>query len=121
MIENLYELVGGQKVIEAATERFYQKVLEDTSLRPFFAHTDIAHLRSRQVMFLNMLLGGGVYTGKDIHSAHAEARDSGLNATHFDRFLLHFRTALEEVGVKPENAETIIRFLEKRRGSVLVS
>ena len=119
MIENLYELIGGQSVIEAATERFYHRVLEDHTLRPFFAEADLAHLRSRQVMFINMLLGGGVYTGKDVHHAHAQARDNGLNHAHFDLFLNHFRGALEEVGVKPENAEKIIRFLEKKRTAVL--
>jgi hemoglobin len=119
MIENLYELVGGQKVIEAATERFYHRILADDTLRPFFAEADIAHIRSRQVMFINMLLGGGVYTGKDVHLAHAQARDSGLNQAHFDLFLSHFRGALEEVGVKTANAETIIRFLEKKRSTVL--
>jgi hypothetical protein len=33
MIENLYELIGGHRTIEAATERFYKKVLEDDDLR----------------------------------------------------------------------------------------
>lgn len=39
MIENLYELVGGNQNIEAATERFYEKVLEDDNLRHFFGRT----------------------------------------------------------------------------------
>ena len=119
MIENLYELVGGHQVIEAATERFYHKVLEDDNLRHFFGRTDMAHLRSRQVMFITMLLGGGVYTGKDIHTAHAQSRDQGLNDAHFDLFLKHFGAALEEVGVKSENAEKIIKFLERKRRTIL--
>lgn len=119
MIENLYELVGGHKVIEAATERFYQKVLEDEALRHFFGRTDMAHLRSRQVMFINMLLGGGVYTGRDIHVAHAQARNAGLSEAHFDMFLKHFQAALEEVGVRSENAGKIIKFLERKRRTVL--
>jgi len=119
MIENLYELIGGHETIKAATERFYEKVLEDDRLRDFFEQTDMAHLRSRQIMFLNMLLGGGVYTGKDIHLAHALARDQGLNDAHFDLFLQHFRAALEEVGVKRENAEKIVKSLERKRKAVL--
>jgi len=119
MIENLYELVGGHQVINAATEVFYQKVLEDGDLRHFFAQTDMAHLRSRQLMFITMLLGGGVYTGKDIHVAHAQARGHGLNDATFDLFLKHFRAALEEVGVKPGNAEKIMRLLERKRRAVL--
>jgi truncated hemoglobin YjbI len=44
MIENLYELIGGRQTIEAATERFYEKVLQDEDLRTFFEQADIAHL-----------------------------------------------------------------------------
>jgi len=119
MIENLYELIGGRQTIRAATERFYEKVLEDETLRHFFAQTDMAHLHSRQVMFISMLLGGRVYTGKDIHSAHARARDHGLSDAHFNSFLKHFRAALEEVGVEPENAEKVMKPLEIKRKAVL--
>ena len=119
MIENLYELVGGHQTIKAATERFYEKVLQDDSLRHFFQQTDMAHLRSRQVMFISMLLGGRVYMGKDIHDAHARVRDRGLSEAHFDLFLKHFRAALEEVGVKPENAEKVMKPLEDKRRAVL--
>jgi hemoglobin len=119
MIENLYELIGGRQTIEAATERFYEKVLQDEDLRTFFEQADIAHLRSRQVMFVSMLLGGRVYTGKDIHGAHATARGLGLKDAHFDSFLKHFRAALEEVGVEPQNADKVMKPLESKRRTVL--
>ena len=119
MIEDLYELVGGPGVIKAATELFYSKILEDDNLRPYFEGVDIAHLRSRQTMFVSMLLGGRVYTGKDIHDAHAGSRDHGLNDAHFDLFLKHFRAALEQVGVKPENAEKVMKRLENKRATIL--
>lgn len=120
MIDELYDLIGGRRTIWAATDRFYDKVLEDESLRHFFKRTDMAHLRARQSMFISMLLGGRVvYTGKDIHEVHACARNHGLNDTHFDTFLKHFREALEEVGVKPEKAEKVIKLLESRRSAVL--
>ena len=119
MIEDLFDLIGGRSTIEAATEVFYDKVLHDDSLRHFFKRVDMAHLRSRQAMFISMLLGGRVYTGKNIHEAHARSRDHGLNDAHFDLFLQHFRAALEEVGVEPENAEKVIKRLERMRGTVL--
>jgi len=119
MIENLFDLIGGRKTIKAATERFYERVLEDVSLRRFFTQTDMAHLRSRQSMFISMLLGGGMYSGKDIRDAHASSRNDGLNDGHFDSFLNHFRAALEDVGVKPENAEKIMQLLERKRRAVL--
>jgi hemoglobin len=119
MIEDLLDLIGGRSTITAATDLFYAKVLNDDNLRPFFEGVDMAHLRSRQAMFVSMLLGGRVYTGKNIHDAHAPSREHGLNQTHFDLFLKHFQTALEEVGVKPENAKEIRRRLENQRGIVL--
>ena len=119
MIENLYDLIGGQRTIKAATDRFYERILEDETLRNFFDQTDMAHLRSRQAMFISMLLGGRVYTGKDIHDAHASSRDHGLTEAHFDLFLKHFRAALEEVGVEPENAEKVMKPLESKRKAVL--
>ena len=52
MIEDLFDLIGGRSAIEAATELFYDKVLHDDSLRHFFEGVDMAHLRSRQAMFI---------------------------------------------------------------------
>ena len=119
MVEDLYELIGGRSTIEAATDLFYGKVLKDDHLRHYFEGVDLAHLRSRQAMFVSMLLGGRVYTGKNLRIAHALSRDRGLNDRHFDLFLQHFRSALEEVGVKPENAEKVRQRLESKRGAVL--
>jgi len=119
MTEDLYEAVGGRTTLNRAIDVFYKKVLDDDELRPFFKRVDIAHLRSRQVMFVSMLLGGRVYTGKSLDEAHALSRDHGLNGMHFDLFLKYFRAALEEVGVKAENAEKLASFLERKRAAIL--
>jgi hypothetical protein len=36
MIEDLFDLIGGRTAIEAAMERFYDRVLHDHNLRQFF-------------------------------------------------------------------------------------
>jgi len=120
MIDELYDMIGGRRTIWAATESFYRRVQADESLRQFFESTDMANLRSRQSMFISMLLGGQiVYTGKEIGAAHAHARIQGLNDTHYDKFLKHFREALDEVGVQAERAEKVMRLLESKRNLVL--
>jgi hemoglobin len=119
MIEDLFKLIGGRSTITAATVCFYNKVLQDENLRHFFQGVDMAHLRSRQAMFVSMLLAGTVYTGRNIHDVHAPSRHHGLNDEHFNVFLNHFRAALEEVGVKAENAEIIRKRLESQRRNVL--
>ena len=120
MIDELYDLIGGKRTVWAATESFYRRVLADDTLRPFFKTTDMAQLRARQSMFISMLLGGRiVYTGKDIHAAHALVREHGLNDGHFDMFLRHFREALNEVGVKADKVEKVSKLLESKRNAVL--
>lgn len=120
MIDDLYDVIGGRQTVWAATEAFYRKVFSDDTLSPFFKTTDMAQLCSRQSMFISMLLGGRVvYTGKDIHAAHAHAREQGLNDGHFDRFLTHFRGALNEVGVAADKVEKVTKLLESRRDAVL--
>jgi len=75
-------------------------------------HTGVSQ---RQSMFISMLLGGRVvYTGKDISASHAQSREEGVNDTHFDAFLKHFRAALEEVGVKADKRERVMKHLESR-------
>jgi hemoglobin len=118
--DTLYEMVGGRSKINTAVELFYQKVLADESLRPFFEKVGIGHLRERQGMFVSMLLGGQVvYTGKDIHAAHEQPRKMGMNESHFNMFLKYFRESLEEVGVLPERLDKVIKLLEASRDAVL--
>jgi hemoglobin len=120
VIDELYDLIGGKRTVWAATEAFYRRVYADDTLSPFFETTDMEQLCSRQSMFISMLLGGRVvYTGKDIHAAHAHAREQGLNDGHFDRFLRHFREALNEVGVEAQKVEKVVNLLETRRNAVL--
>ena len=120
MIDTLYELIGGRPAIQAAIESFYRKVLADPSLRHFFGKTDIPHQIALQSMLISMLLGGRVvYTGKDLPTAHAGAREKGLNDSHFDSFLKHFRAALEEAGVQPDKLEKVMTLLEGTRQQVL--
>jgi hemoglobin len=120
VIDDLYDLIGGRQTVWVAIEAFYRRVFADDTLSPFFETTDMAQLCSRQSMFISMLLGGRVvYTGKDIRAAHAHAREQGLNDGHFDRFLRHFREALNEVGVEPNKVEKVTKLLETRRNAVL--
>ena len=120
MTDTLFEMIGGRLKINAAVESFYKRVMADESLRPFFEGVGMEHLRGRQSMFLAMLLGGKtVYTGKDIREAHERVRTMGMDASHFEKFLGHFRGALEEVGVERDKLEQIIKLLRQSRGAVL--
>jgi hemoglobin len=120
MIGELFDLIGGRRTVWAATEVFYRRVLADNTLSPFFEKTDMAQLRARYSMFISMLVGGqNVYTGEDIAAAHMHARAKGLNDRHYDRFLEHFRQALQEVGVQADKIDKVTKLLESKRRIVL--
>jgi hemoglobin len=120
MIGELFDLIGGRRTVWAATEAFYRRVLADNALSPFFEKTDMAQLRARYCMFISMLVGGqNVYTGEDIAAAHLHARAKGLNDRHYDRFLEHFRQALQEVGVQADKIDKVTKLLESKRRIVL--
>ena len=120
MIDTLYKTIGGRSRIQSAVTIFYEKVLADQSLRPFFDGLNLEHLRARQSMFLSMLLGGQfVYTGKDIGEAHEHPRLAGMTDVHFDVFIKHFRDTLGEVGVEAVTIDKVMALLEANRKTVL--
>ena len=73
-------------------------------------------------MFIYMLRGGRVvYTGKEVVASHAGARARGLTNQHFDAFLKHFHASLDDVRVKPDKAEKVLKLLEGQRARILNS
>jgi len=120
MADALYGTIGGRLKIKAAVDSFYERVLADPLLRPFFQGVSMENLRERQSMFVSMLLGGRVvYTGRNIHDAHERPRQMGITELHFNAFLGHFRAALEDVGVESEKVEDIMSLLFASRDQVI--
>jgi non-specific serine/threonine protein kinase len=116
---DLFSLIGGSTTVLAASDSFFRRIVADNSINHFFAGTDLAHLFAHYKMFISALLGGPEpYVGQDIGAAHAHLCPQ-LNDSHFDTFLKHFRAALQEVGVKDDKAERVVRVLEGKRNIVL--
>src|SRR5438552_2795339 len=68
----LYERLGGGAAIRSVVDRFYQLVLADDELRPYFAGTDLTALRRHQALFVSQVTGGpAAYAGRDMAVAHA--------------------------------------------------
>ena len=120
MIDKLYEKIGGSTTINRLVQIFYDRVLADPQLAPYFPHTNMATLRAQQAMFISMLLGGSrTFDGRDLTTAHAGARAQGLNDAHFDALLGHFGESLQQVDVDEDYAREILALLESTRNAVL--
>jgi hemoglobin len=92
-----YERVGGGRAVSQVVDRFYQLILADPQLAPFFTDIDMARLKRHQVMLVSQVLGGPVeYDGRDLRAAHAGLT---ISSDDFGKVVVHLVAALEQAGV----------------------
>jgi hemoglobin len=97
----LYEKLGAEVGISKAVEIFYERILGDPELRPFFVNTDMSRLRSHQIAFLSAATGGpNQYDGRDMSAAHT---GRGITSHHFDLVVTHLVATLKELGVDDDD------------------
>ncbi|WP_432561573.1 globin domain-containing protein [Kineococcus sp. SYSU DK003] len=114
---SLYERLGGTAGIGAAVEAFYERVVADPQLAPYFAGTDMATLRRHQTALLSQVTGGPAhYAGRDLSRAHARL---GITAGDFDRVVEHLAGTLTDLGVAPADVEAVGAALTAHRGDIV--
>ena len=117
---SLYDRLGGSAAIRAAVDLFYEKVLGDASLAPFFEGTDMTQQKSHQRAMLTAAFGGpNAYEGRDLTTAHAKLVSDGLNDAHFDAVVGHLAATLKELGVADAEIAEAGAVAESVRGAVL--
>ena len=93
----LYDQLGGAAAIEATVDQFYERVLADPALKPFFAATNMRWLRKRNIQFFTQALGGPAeYAGKGMREAHAKLP---IQLEHFNLVAGHLTDTLKALGV----------------------
>lgn len=93
-------------MIEKLIDRFYDMVVSDPELSPYFEHTPLDNLRGMQREFFGAALGGPVkYTGLELAQAHA---NRGITRNHFGLYATHLLKALRDIGVSQEDADQVI-------------
>lgn len=113
----LYDALGGRLAIEAAVAEFYNRVLADPELAPFFRQTDLKRLKSHQRAFVAMALGGPAgYNGRAMHTAHA---GRGIADAHFDRVAGHLAETLRSLGVAEPLVGDVLAAIAPLRGDIV--
>jgi len=117
----LYEKLGGDAAVDAAVDRFYDKVLADDRIKHFFADTDMVRQRQHQKRFLTYAFGGSdQYNGKAMRAAHTQlVTEKGLNDSHFDAVVENLASSLQELGVSDDLIEQVGLIAESIRDDVL--
>jgi hemoglobin len=117
---SLYERLGGEAAVEAAVVLFYEKVLADGQLAPFFAHLDMGAQIKKQIAFMTMAFGGpNKYTGRDLATAHAGLVKNGLSDVHFDLIAEHLGATLAELEVPQAVITEVLGVVGGTRADVL--
>ncbi|MGE0591173.1 MAG: methyl-accepting chemotaxis protein [Vicinamibacterales bacterium] len=103
---SLFERIGGVPAIKAAVENFYDRVLADPMLAPFFKGVNMRWLKGRQNAFFIQALGGpAVYKGRSMRRAHAQLP---IEHRHFDQVAAHLVDALTELRVPRDLIDELI-------------
>ncbi len=114
---SIYERIGGADALRTAVTLFYDRVVADPGLAPYFENIDLARLRGHQQSFLISALGGpDYYGGRDLRSAH---EGYGIDEAAFARIVGHLADALIEVGVDPGVVADVRRRVDAMRAFVV--
>lgn len=102
---SLYERIGGEAAVNAAVDRFYERVLADPELKNFFDGVSMSRLKAHQFAFLSQALGGPKqYSGASMRDAHFRLP---IEQRHFDGVAVHMVETLRELGVPEDIIGTI--------------
>lgn len=104
--DSVYEEIGGREAVEAVVSDFYDRVLADELLEPYFEDADVQELYAHQVQFVSTVAGGPVeYEGEDMQTAH---EGMGITEDAFERVAEHLEAALRSNGVPPAHVASIL-------------
>jgi hemoglobin len=114
---SIYDEIGGRDGVAVAVDTFYEHVMADDMLAPYFAETDMARQKRHLRTFLAAAVGGPErYEGRDMGAAHA-----GLAITEdaFDRVVGHLVATLDGLGVAAPTIGAIGEILAPLRARIV--
>ena len=117
--DTLYDRLGGHGAISAVVDNFYDRLVADPDLGPFFEGADLDRLRETQTDFLCEAAGGPqTYDGPSIENAHL---DVPFEPTHIERAVELLYESLEAFDVEGEDADAVVGAVAQFEAELLAS
>ena len=111
----VYDRVGGMPFFERLVGRFYEGIATDAVVRPLYPEEDLAGARHRLTLFLAQYWGGP--RTYDEERGHPRLRmrhfPFAIGPAERDRWLIHMRAAITEIGPPPDVADALERYFEQ--------
>ncbi|WP_370249840.1 globin [Nocardioides sp.] len=103
--ESFFARIGGESTITRIVARFYAGVATDDLLRPMYPEADLGPAEERFRLFLMQYWGGPTTYSERRGHPRLRMRHAPypVSPAARDRWLLHFRAALDEVALPPED------------------
>jgi hemoglobin len=110
---SLFDKYGGLRALRSVILDFYDRVLDNDCVGPFFDDVDMPKLVDHQTKFFASVLGGPArFSDARLAAAHAHLR---ISHTQFDEVLVLLRQTLVEAGFSPQDLRTVLVAVEARR------
>ena len=120
---SLYARIGGGRVIAEVVDVFYDRILADPEMRPFFTSiiidAEAIHLnKGRFERFLCAAMGGPViFNGRGMKESH---QNMHIQSHIFDKFIDYFTAALREREINSDLLEEMRKLLNSFRPDIVV-
>lgn len=103
----LYERLGGREAIRAVVDDFYDRLLADEELGPFFETANMERLRRTQTDFLCEAAGGPeTYDAEPVREAHLHVP---FTPSHIQRAVELLYESLDAFDVPEEDADAVVQ------------
>lgn len=117
--DTLYQRLGGQEAIAAVVDEFYDRVLADEELTPYFEQIDTDELRDHQKDFISYVTGGyDDYEGPTMYEAHAHL---DITDEAFDRVANHLDASLRACDVSEANRNELLAKVAALKGEIVTA
>lgn len=115
--QSLYDRIGGEEAVAGLVDQFYDRVLDDPDLEPFFRYTPMEKLRAMQLEFFAAALDGPIkYTGQPIDYIH---QGRGITTKHLTRFMGHLLMTIREFHPNEQEVDEMIQRISTYADEVL--
>jgi hemoglobin len=118
-VASLFDRVGGFGTLSKIVLSFYDRVLDDDVLAPYFADVDMRRLIDHQTKFVAFLMGGPAsYTDEHLRLAHARL---GIDAEAFEQMTEVMRETLEDFRLSDRDVDHVMAEIRARRELIVAA
>ena len=115
--QTLYDKYGGFSNVSKIVLAFYDTLLDNDEIGPFFDEVDMTKMVDHQTKFIASLLGGpAAYTDNQLRQLHSHL---AIKDSHFDELEIVLRDTLTDHGVEPQDVDAVVAEFAKRRSLIV--